>query len=96
MGQGLSREGGEGIDLGDLNVLQLGSVGHEFNQLYAESSGKQGKLLDRAAFSRHFKLPGILGDRLFEAFDTKKVILKKKKVILNVRELGHTIKAVPV
>ncbi|XP_065183713.1 trafficking protein particle complex subunit 12-like isoform X1 [Sycon ciliatum] len=73
MGQGLSKEDEEEcVELRELGAVRLAVIGHQFNELYSESKGKRGVLLDRAAFSRHFQVPVILGDRLFEAFDTEK------------------------
>lgn len=47
---------------------------YRFNDLYQQSGGRRGQLIDREAFSRYFHLPVQLGDRLFTAFDRKEVI----------------------
>lgn len=56
-----------------LSTVQLGEIASRFNELYARAGGPKGHLVDREAFSKYFKLPVTVGDRLFDAFDEKKV-----------------------
>ena len=74
MGQLVSKEDEEEyLELKDLGAVRLAQIGHQFNELYSDGAGQRGVLLDRQAFAKHFQLPLILGDRLFEAFDVEKV-----------------------
>ena len=57
-----------------LSSVQLGEIAARFNELYGKAGGPRGHVVDREAFSRYFKLPVAVGDRLFDAFDRKKVI----------------------
>ena len=54
---------------------------HRFNELYRQAGGERGRVIDREKFSLYFNLPVALGDRLFDAFDKKKV--KKRMHIVN-------------
>ncbi len=56
-----------------LSSVQLGEISSRFNELYARAGGPKGHLVDREAFSAYFKLPVTVGDRLFDAFDERKV-----------------------
>ena len=57
-----------------LSSVQLGEIAARFNELYGKAGGPRGHVVDREAFSRYFKLPVAVGDRLFDAFDRKKVM----------------------
>lgn len=56
-----------------LSTVQLGEITTRFNELYSKAGGAKGLVVDREAFSQHLNLPVAVGDRLFEAFDEKKV-----------------------
>ena len=49
---------------------------NRYNELYKHAGGRRGRVIDREGFSKYFNLPIALGDRLFEAFDVKKVCLR--------------------
>ena len=66
-----------------LSSVQLGEITARFNELYAKAGGAKGLVVDREAFSRYLNLPVAIGDRLFEAFDEKKV--QCKKIALHVK-----------
>ena len=57
-----------------LSSVQMGEISRRFNELYAKAGGPKGHVVDREAFSKYFNLPVAVGDRLFDAFDEKKVI----------------------
>ena len=57
-----------------LSSVQLGEIAARFKELYGKAGGPRGHVVDREAFSRYFKLPVAVGDRLFDAFDRKKVM----------------------
>ena len=57
----------------ELSMLELGEIGNRFNELYATAGGPKGQLIDKKAFSDYFRLPEAIGDRLFDAFDKRKV-----------------------
>lgn len=57
-----------------LSSVQLGEITSRFNELYAKAGGAKGLVVDREAFSQYLNLPVAIGDRLFEAFDEKKVL----------------------
>ena len=57
-----------------LSSVQLGEIAARFKELYGKAGGPKGHLVDREAFSRYFRLPVAVGDRLFDAFDKKKVL----------------------
>ena len=54
-----------------LSSVQLGEIAARFNELYGKAGGPRGHVVDRETFSRYFKLPVAVGDRLFDAFDRK-------------------------
>lgn len=56
-----------------LSSVQLKEITTHFNEVYAKAGGSKGHLVDREAFSKYFKLPVTVGERLFEAFDAHKV-----------------------
>ena len=56
-----------------MSSVQLGEIVSRFNELYARAGGPKGHLVDREAFSKYFNVPVAVGDRLFDAFDEKKV-----------------------
>ena len=56
-----------------LSSVQMGEISRRFNELYAKAGGPKGHVVDREAFSKYFNLPVAVGDRLFDAFDEKKV-----------------------
>lgn len=58
-----------------LSSVQMGEISRRFNELYAKAGGPKGHVVDREAFSKYFNLPVAVGDRLFDAFDEKKVLL---------------------
>ena len=76
MGQVESSEAGLGeSDYSDLvsqlSTLEVAAVSESFKELHAKA-GRDGHLVNLEAFSRHFKLPMLLGERLFSALDWKK------------------------
>ena len=56
-----------------LSSVQLREISTRFEELYAKAGGAKGLVVDREAFSQHLNLPVAIGDRLFDAFDEKKV-----------------------
>lgn len=58
----------------ELSSVQLREITTRFGEVYAKAGGSKGHLVDREAFSNYFKLPVAVGERLFEAFDVKKVM----------------------
>lgn len=56
-----------------LSSVQLGEISARFNELYARAGGAKGLVVDREAFSKYLNLPVAIGDRLFDAFDEKRV-----------------------
>ena len=56
-----------------LSTVQLGEIHARFDGLYAKAGGSKGVVVDREAFSYYLNLPVTVGDRLFDAFDQKKV-----------------------
>ena len=62
-----------------LSSVQMGEISHRFNELYAKAGGSKGHVVDREAFSRYFNLPVAVGDRLFDAFDEKKVTRERER-----------------
>ena len=56
-----------------LSTVQLREITTHFHEVYAKAGGSKGHLVDREAFSKYFKLPVTVGERLFEAFDAHKV-----------------------
>ena len=63
-----------------LSSVQMGEISRRFNELYAKAGGPKGHVVDREAFSKYFNLPVAVGDRLFDAFDEKKVVQDSKHV----------------
>ena len=57
-----------------LSSVQLREITTRFGEVYAKAGGSKGHLVDREAFSKYFQLPVAVGERLFEAFDVKKVM----------------------
>lgn len=57
----------------ELSSVQLSEIHRLFEELYAKSGGSKGAIVDREAFSKCLNLPVTVGDRLFDAFDKKKV-----------------------
>ena len=57
-----------------ISSVQLGEIAARFNELYGKAGGPWGHVVDREAFSRYFKFPVAVGDRLFDTFDRKKVM----------------------
>ena len=55
-----------------LSSVQLREITARFSEVYAKAGGAKGHLVDREAFSKYFKLPVPVGERLFQAFDVKK------------------------
>lgn len=60
-----------------LSTVQLKEIEVKFSELYRHAGGSKGHVVDREAFARYFNLPPTVGDRLFEAFDEKKVATVK-------------------
>lgn len=58
----------------ELSSVQLAEISSRFNDLYAKARGSKGLVVDREAFSNYLDLPVTIGDRLFDAFDRKKVL----------------------
>lgn len=58
-----------------LSSVQIGEIARRFNELYSKAGGPKGHVVDREAFSKYFNLPVAVGDRLFDAFDEKKVVI---------------------
>lgn len=56
-----------------LSSVQLAEIATRFNEVYSRAGGPKGHLVDREAFSASLHLPVAVGDRLFDAFDEKKV-----------------------
>lgn len=56
-----------------LSSVQLQEISARFEELYTKAGGAKGLVVDREAFSQHLNLPVTIGDRLFDAFDEKKV-----------------------
>jgi hypothetical protein len=74
-----------------LSSVQLGEITARFNELYAKTGGAKGLVVDREAFSKHLNLPVAIGDRLFEAFDGKKVSrIRRVNASSVLKALGHT------
>lgn len=59
--------------LSQLSSVQLEEISARFDELYTKAGGTKGLVVDREAFSQYLNLPVAIGDRLFEAFDEKKV-----------------------
>ncbi len=59
-----------------LSNVQLGEISARFNELYSKAGGGKGLVVDREAFSQYLNVPVAIGDRLFDAFDEKKVLPK--------------------
>ena len=59
----------------ELSSVQLAEISSRFNELYARAGGPKRHLVDREAFSKSLNLPVAVGDRLFDAFDEKKVFV---------------------
>ena len=57
----------------DLSSVQLSEIHARFQELYDKAGGCKGVVVDREAFSNYLNVPVTVGDRLFEAFDKKKV-----------------------
>lgn len=57
----------------ELSNVQLREIATRFEELYAKAGGAKGLVVDREAFSQYLNLPVAIGDRLFDAFDEKKV-----------------------
>ena len=58
----------------ELSNVQLAEISARFRDLYAKAGGSKGLVVDREAFSRYLDVPVTVGDRLFDAFDRKKVM----------------------
>ena len=56
-----------------LSSVQLREITTHFGEVYAKAGGSKGHLVDREAFSKYFKLPVAVGERLFESFDVQRV-----------------------
>ena len=61
--------------LSELSSVQLGEITSKFNELYSRVGGPKGLVVDREGFSKYLNLPVAVGDRLFDAFDRKKVVI---------------------
>ena len=71
-----------------LSTVQLREITAHFHEVYAKAGGSKGHLVDREAFSKYFKLPVTVGERLFESFDAQKVsrgwnMLTSRAVFIN-------------
>ncbi len=71
----------------ELSTVQLSEIHDCFGELYKEAGGSKGVVVDREAFSKYLNLPVTVGDRLFDAFDKKKVSTNyfgsgKKRVVV--------------
>ncbi|XP_065843240.1 trafficking protein particle complex subunit 12-like [Oscarella lobularis] len=50
--------------------VELGEIGRSFSEIYEKGGDDEsGRIRNREDFAKHFHLPVVLGDRLFEAFD---------------------------
>ena len=67
-----------------LSSVQLGEISRRFNELYAKAGGPKGHVVDREVFSKYFSLPVAVGDRLFDAFDEKKVWIRLCMLVLRI------------
>jgi len=70
----------------ELSSVQLSEIHARFQELYAKAGGSKGVVVDREAFSNYLNVPVTVGDRLFEAFDKKKVSLKIREVATTINE----------
>ena len=60
------------VDLiSQLSTLEVVAVSDSFKELHSKA-GRDGHVLNLEAFSEHFKLPVLLGERLFQALDWKR------------------------
>ncbi|KAI6652901.1 hypothetical protein LOD99_4287 [Oopsacas minuta] len=57
--------------ISQLSLLEVAAVSASFKELHAKA-GHGGQVLNLEAFSEYFKLPLLLGERLFQALDCKK------------------------
>ena len=54
--------------------VELGEIGRSFNEIYEKGGDDEsGRIRNREDFAKHFHLPVVLADRLFEAFDRDRV-----------------------
>jgi serine/threonine-protein phosphatase 2B regulatory subunit len=65
----MGNSGLSGVELRDFDRWELGLLEKMFRDLAKRSPGKT---MDKATFLALFKLPGMLGERLFRVFDQKK------------------------
>lgn len=55
-----------------LSNVQLNKITKAYEELHSRG-GKKGGLVDRSLFTSYFDVSPVLSERLFEAFDRKKV-----------------------
>ena len=58
--------------IGQLSNVQLSKITQAYKELHSRG-GKKGGLVDRSLFTSFFDVSPVLSERLFEAFDRKKV-----------------------
>ena len=62
--------------ISQLGTLEVGKLSKTYKELH-DRGGKKGGLVDRNLFSEYFNISSpILSERLFDAFDRKKVSIK--------------------
>ena len=75
----------------ELSSVQLREITTHFNEVYAKAGGPKGHLVDREAFSKYFKLPVTVGERLFESFDAHKVRARVRRVACSTTALNSAL-----
>jgi len=58
--------------INQLGGVEVSKLAETYKELH-DRGGKKGGLVDRNLFSEHFNVSPILSERLFDAFDRKKV-----------------------
>ena len=58
--------------IGQLSNVQLSKITQAYKKLHSRG-GRKGGLVDRSLFTSYFDVSPVLSERLFEAFDRKKV-----------------------
>lgn len=58
--------------ISQLSSVQLSKITEAYKELHSRG-GKRGGLVDRSLFTSYFDVSSVLSERLFEAFDRKKV-----------------------
>ena len=71
-----------------LSTVQLSKITEAYKELHSRG-GKRGGLVDRSLFTSYFDVSPVLSERLFEAFDRKKVRVCVHVIHLLVRAVFH-------